>query len=198
MLKNPNEYDKGKTIVYFIRHGERIHIPGNPNLGLEIPGPGLTARGKRQAKKVAKEFAKIKDEIDVLYSSSMTRAIETAEEISKKIGKKARIISGIVEFRHIVFEKKVHKLEFWKHYFKQRKAKTTFNKILMKNKGKVIVIVAHGNVIRALIFGKLGMSLRNLAKFHNLNCNISVARYVGKKLDHVCSFNSESINHSFV
>ncbi|MFA5019800.1 MAG: phosphoglycerate mutase family protein [Candidatus Pacearchaeota archaeon] len=198
MLKNPNEFDKGKTIVYFIRHGERVHIPDKKNFGLEIPGPGLSALGKKQAKKVAKEISKIKDEIDVLYSSNMKRAIETAEEIGKKINKKPKIVPNISEFRKIVFERKIHKNEFWKHYFKQRKALKTFDKILLANNGKVIVIVAHGNVIKALIFRKLGLSLKNSGKFHNMNCNISVARYLGKRLDHVCSFNTESIKHSSI
>ncbi len=198
MLKNPNEFDKNKTIVYFIRHGERIHIPGNSNLGLQIPGPGLTMLGKKQAKKVGKELSKLKDEIDVLYSSNMTRAIETAEEVGKQINKKLIVVPEISEFKHIVFEKKIHKKLYWKHYFKLKKALQTFDKILLKNKGKVIVIVAHGNVIKSLIFRKLGLSLRNTARFHNMNCNISVARYIGKKLDQVCSINSESIKHSSI
>ena len=58
MLKNLNEYEKGRTIVYFVRHGERIHIPNSPNSGLLIPGPGLTSKGKKQAIEVAKELYK--------------------------------------------------------------------------------------------------------------------------------------------
>ncbi|MCK5149424.1 histidine phosphatase family protein [Candidatus Pacearchaeota archaeon] len=59
-LKNPKNYEKGKTLVFLVRHGDRIHISGNPNLGLKIPGPGLSALGKKQAKSVAKKFAKVK------------------------------------------------------------------------------------------------------------------------------------------
>lgn len=50
MLKNPNKYEKGKTIVYFVRHGERIHMPNSPESGLLIPGPGLTAKGRKHSK----------------------------------------------------------------------------------------------------------------------------------------------------
>ncbi len=196
MLKNPNKYEMGRTIVYFVRHGERIHIPNSPNSGLLIPGPGLTPKGKKQAREVAKKFSKIKDEIDVLYSSGMTRAIETANEISKQIDKKPIIVKGISEFNVAVWDRKVYKKKFWENYLKQSRAIKTFNKILEKNKGKVIVIVAHGNVIKALIFRKWGLSLKKCGNVHHMNCYISVVRYKGKKLDHICCFNSNTLEHS--
>src|SRR3989344_2814050 len=84
VLKNPNEYQKGKTIVYFIRHGDRLERKEDEPSHSD---PGLSKKGIKQAKAVAKKFAKIKDEIDVFYCSSMKRAIETAKEIAKKIGK---------------------------------------------------------------------------------------------------------------
>lgn len=198
MLKNPNEFEKGKTIVYFIRHGERIHIPNSPDIGILIPGPGLTKKGKSQAKKVAKELSKIKSEIDVLYCSEMTRAIETANEIGKKIGKKPIIVKGIAEFSDIIWKRKIHKAKFWGNYFKQRKSIKEFNKLLDKNKGKVIVMVVHGNVIKSLIFRKLGLSLKKSGFFHHMNCHISIARYKGKKLDHISCYNSNTIHHSSI
>src|SRR3989338_8571447 len=196
MLKNLNEYEKGRTIVYFVRHGERIHIPNSPNSGLLIPGPGLTSKGKKQAIEVAKELSKIKNEIDFLYSSNMNRAIETANEISKKIGKKSVIVEGISEFGKDLWKRQIHKIKFWKNYFKLKRAVKSFDDILEKNKGKVIVIVCHGNVIKALVFRKMGLSLKKSGMFHNMNCNISIARYDGKKLDHVCCFNSNTVRHS--
>lgn len=198
MLKHPNKYEVGKTIVYFVRHGERIHIPSTPGTGLLIPGPGLTKKGKEQAKKVAKELSKIKNEIDILYCSEMTRAIETANEISKKINKKPIIIAGISEFDGILWAKKIFTLKFWINYFKQRNALKTFDTLLIKNKHKVIVIVAHGNIIKSLIFRKMGLSLRKVRFFHHDNCYISVARYIGKTLEHVCCYNSNTVKHSGV
>jgi hypothetical protein len=55
VLKNPDKYQLGKTIIYFVRHGDRIHIPGTP----EPHDFSLSAKGKKQAKDVAKKFAKI-------------------------------------------------------------------------------------------------------------------------------------------
>ena len=196
MLKNLNEYEKGRTIVYFVRHGERIHIPNSPGLGFLIPGPGLTLKGKRQAIEVAKELSKIKNEVDGLYSSDMARAIETAREISKKINKKTIIVNGISEFSTDLWKRQIWGVKFWKNYLKLRRAIKVFDRLLEKNKGKVIVIVCHGNVIKALTFRKMGLSLKRSGMFHNMNCNISIARYNGKKLDHVCCFNSNTVRHS--
>jgi broad specificity phosphatase PhoE len=195
MLKNPSEYEKGRTIVYFVRHGERIHIPNAPESGIIIPGPGLNLKGKKQAKRIAKELSKMKPEIDILYCSEMTRAIETAEEISKTIGKKPIIVKDIAEFTIAAWKKQFYKKEFWENYFKQRKAIKAFNKILDKDKEKVIVIVAHGNVIKTLVFRKMGLSLKNTGRFHQANCYVSIARYIGRKLDHVCCFNNSVIDY---
>src|SRR3989338_6253287 len=98
VLKNPDKYQKGKTIVYFVRHGDRISVSGNKGIGLEPGGPGLSKNGTKQAKSVAIKFSKIKDEIDVFYSSSMNRALETAMEISKKIKRKPEVYDELSEF----------------------------------------------------------------------------------------------------
>ena len=195
MLKNPNKFEKGRTIVYFVRHGERDISSNSPNAGTLQPGPGLTKRGKQQAVKAAKELSKIKDEIDSFYCSSMARARETAEIISKKINKKPIVIPSLSEFDGIVWQRKLYKKWFWKNYSSYKKAIKIFNKILEKNKGKVVLIIAHGHIIKALTFKKLGISLKKAGKFHTRNCNFAVAQYKNKKLEHICCFNSSSIDH---
>lgn len=195
VLKNPNKYEEGRTIVYLVRHGDRIHIPDSKGVGMRIPGPGLSKLGKKQAEEVAKELFKIKKEVDGLYCSRMLRAIETAEIVGKKISKKPIVWAGIEEFNTILWKRKYYHPKFWKHYFLQRKAIKSFDKLLEKNKGKVIVVVAHGNVIQALLFRKMGLSIKKAGMFHHMNCHISVARYKNKKLDHICCFNSNTVNH---
>jgi len=194
MLKNPNKHEVGKTTVLFVRHGDRIIVPGEERaVGLITPGPGLNELGKKQAKDVANKLSKIKEQIDLLYCSDMTRAIETAQEISKKIGKKPIIIKELSEIGHDLWKKKVYTRDFWKHYLKHRDSIKALDRILEKNNGKVIVIVAHGNLIKGLILKKLGLSLRQIGFFHHHNCSISSARFSGKKLDHINFFNSKEI-----
>jgi broad specificity phosphatase PhoE len=197
VLKHPNQYQKGKTMVYLIRHGDRIFVPNSPNEGLNLHGPGLSKLGKKQAKAVAKKFAGMKDEIDVFISSSMTRAIETAKEIGKAIKKKPKICDEFSEFNQIVWNRKFHKLDFWKHYLKHRLSVKAFDKILEQNQGKVIVIVAHGNVIKGIIGKKLGLSLKNAGLLHHHNCHISLLRFVGKKLDAIPYMNSRDLIQAY-
>jgi len=192
-LKNPNEYQRGKTTVYFIRHGDRIHITNNQDIGLITGGPGLSALGKKQAIEVAKKFSKIKKEIDKIYSSDMNRAIETAEIIGKEIGKKPKIIKGISEFNKIVWSNRIYHYKFWKHYLKHRFSIKIFNKILNENKEKVILIVAHGNVIKGIIGKKMGFTHSQINKFDYHNCHISLVRFKGTKLDYIHYFNSKEL-----
>lgn len=188
-LKNPDKYQVGKTIVYFVRHGDRIHIPGTP----EPHDFSLSAKGKKQARDVAKKFAEIKGEIDILYTSSMKRAYETALEIGKKIGKKPAVIEGFEEIDNIIEKPKLFRLKYWKARFNFRKKQKIFDKILEKNKGKVIVLVAHGRLNRMLIGRKLGLSHRNSNVFDTHNCHITLARFKGKKLDYIHCVNSPSL-----
>ena len=165
-LKNPTKYEKEKTLVFLVRHGDRIHIPENKEIGLRIPGPGLSTLGKKQAKQVAKKFSKIKNQIDVLYSSNMARSIETAEEIGKAINKEPVICEGFSEFNKFLWERKIFHKHFWKHYKLHKISLKKFNQILKKDKGKVVVIVAHGNVIKGLIGNKLKLKMSQIKKFN--------------------------------
>jgi broad specificity phosphatase PhoE len=193
VLKNPNKYQKGKTFVYLVRHGDRIFIEGGKDEGLKKIGPGLSALGKKQAKSVAKEFLKLKGSIDVFISSSMARALETAHEIGKVIKKKPKVYDELSEFNKIVIERRFYHYKFWKHYFKHRVSLRIFDKILEQNKGKVIVIVAHGNIIKGIIGKKLGLSLKQIARFDYHNCHVTLARFKGTKLDYIHCFNSKGV-----
>lgn len=189
VLKNPTEYEKGKTIIFFVRHGDRINIPKTS----ESHDSSLSKKGIKQAKEVADKLKKIKSEIDVLYSSTMKRAVETAEIIGKQIKKKTIQIKELSEFNTILWTNKIYHYKFWKHYVKHMSSINVLNKILKKHKGKVIVIVAHGNIIRGLIGKKLGLSRNQIGKFEYHNCHISKIRFKEKKLEFINYFNSKEL-----
>jgi len=193
VLKNPNKYESGKTTVLFIRHGDRIKMDGKKEVGIRIPGPSLSTLGKKQAKDIAKKIFRFKEQIDNLYCSNMARAIETAEEISKTINRKPKIIPELSEFNKCIWEKKIFKLKFWRAFKRYISSFKALDNILKENKGKFIVIVAHGNVIKGLILKKLGLSFKQISYFHHTNCAISSARFSGTKLDHINCFNSKDI-----
>jgi len=192
VLKNPTEYEKGKTIVFFVRHGDRGNLDEND---LIRPGPGLTEKGFQQAKDVANKFSKIKREIDAIYSSDMKRAVQTAEIMSKKINKKIKIIHDFSEVDRIL--EKGHKisLKYLRAHLKFKRAIKKLDEILDKEKGKVIIIVAHGRIIKSILGNKLKIGIKKGNAFSYHNCHISKIRFKGKKLNYINYFNSQELIH---
>lgn len=189
MIKNPQDYEEGKNYVYLVRHGDKQTGTGLP----KHPGAGLSTKGRKEAKFVAKEFKKVKDEVDLIYTSTMTRAIETAEEIAKSIGKKPEQIHHLSEFNLILFKGPRYKMGYWKHYFKYKKAIKAFDKILKKNKDKVIIFAIHGNVIRGILGSKFKFSKRKMLSISTDNCSISKCRFNGTRLEKIFCLNSKKI-----
>lgn len=186
VLKNPCEYDKGKTILLLIRHAERIKIPETP----EPHDFSLSKKGILQAKSLAKKLSKMKGEIDILYSSSMKRAKETAEIVGKSIGKKVNVLPKFEEVSRLLEGKKYYKIDYWKARKKLRETQKIFDEILIKNKGKLIVLVAHGRLNRMLIGKKMKISYLKTKIFYCSNCFMNCLRFEGKKLERVYSWNS--------
>ncbi|MFW6270168.1 MAG: histidine phosphatase family protein [Bacillota bacterium] len=69
--------------LYFIRHAQAANqtetVPG------VHPNPHLSETGFQQAQKLAEKLKELKLDIDVLYSSSMLRALDTAKIIHEKL-----------------------------------------------------------------------------------------------------------------
>jgi probable phosphoglycerate mutase len=74
------------TTIYFVRHGETILTPTRKFSGTGALDPELTADGLAQAARVAEEVAKLEPE--VLISSPLQRARQTADAIAKSTGLK--------------------------------------------------------------------------------------------------------------
>ncbi len=64
--------------IYIVRHGDALE--GEPDELRE-----LSEKGKKQAKKVGKILKNLDAEISEIFSSPLTRAIQTAEIIAKEI-----------------------------------------------------------------------------------------------------------------
>lgn len=189
-ILNPTPLTKGKTIVYLIRHGDRDgKIEGAPR----IPGPPLSELGKKQAHELARVIAHLKPEVDVLYTSFMTRAYETAQPVEKVLGKKAKRITLLSELpRHLTTKPFWHYL-YWKARWHRIKAIRTFRSLLKKHPEKVIVIVAHGRLIKHLMGDALGLSIKQAETFDYHNCHITKLRFKGTDLDYIHYFNSAGL-----
>jgi len=80
--------------IYFVRHGQS---EGNIGPIRQTAETNLTAKGREQANFVANRCAKLP--IDIIISSTMTRAHETAEVINAKINKPIEYSDLFIERR---------------------------------------------------------------------------------------------------
>lgn len=171
-------------IVYLIRHAESLRNHEGLDRTSKTP---LSEVGDRQAEMVAKRVAKLG--IDVIYSSTYTRAKQTAEVISKVIGKP---------------------IEFWDHLIEANSDVESFDDLnirteaildhlLSHHRGQSVLCVSHASMIEKIIakmvFGddltpKMVEDIR--LHFGTTNTGISVCEYREKDGWLLNSFNDSS------
>jgi broad specificity phosphatase PhoE len=155
--------------IYLIRHGKKE--PEGEN-------PPLTKEGIRQAKHLAKKIRKLK--FDKFYSSDLTRSIQTAEIVSKKIKLKFTPEPLLREFEIDVFRKDKNK---WK---KEERAQYNGlihfidNLIRDKNEEKNLLIIAHGFINRAIMSYLLKMPLKRFIAFRQSEVCLNVLHWSEK------------------
>ncbi|MGI6778620.1 MAG: histidine phosphatase family protein [Acetivibrionales bacterium] len=158
-----------KTRLIFIRHAE---AEGNyKRIFHGWTDSEITERGHIQAKKVAERLKNV--DIDVIYSSSLKRTLQTAEYIAAEKGlaiirtdKLKEINGGDWEGEEwsILPEKWPYEYDTWEnkpHIHKmpngesieemQKRVVKEVKYIVSNNKGKNICIVTHGTAIKALM-----------------------------------------------
>lgn len=171
-------------ILYLVRHGEtewneKLLFQGHSNTL-------LNKNGINQAKRIAKYFKDKK--IDVIYSSDLKRAYDTAKIIKGAFKFKGKIIKskllrernyGSLEGQHynLFFDKKKFDGEKDKTFF--RRLKKIFNKILKENKNKNVLVVTHGGVVRGFL--TFALNLNDYKRIRIYNASISEIYYDEKK-----------------
>lgn len=88
--------------LLLIRHGQ---TPGNVlgQLDTAHPGPGLTELGERQAAALARSLAK--EQIDLLYASTLVRTQITAAPLAADRGLDVEVLAGLREIEAGALEK---------------------------------------------------------------------------------------------
>ena len=203
-----------KMKLIMIRHCECIGNLGKDPWSLDAVRIGtmdlpLTDKGKKQSKKLAKKLSKTK--IDVIYSSDLVRAKETAEEIAKShklhvIYKKELRERNLGELTGLTVkeireklkeipgdpERKKPKGGESRLEFKERVEK--FFKWLVKKYGKenkTVVLVTHSGVIRVILMFlyKIPFNFENLKKVHQiLNIDLSPGSFITFEIDRNFNF----------
>lgn len=163
------------TKIYLIRHGESewnklSKVQGQQNAM-------LTDFGREQAKKLGNRL--IEENIDIIYSSNLSRALETATIISNIINRPLIKSEGIREMNFGIWEgltlkeiqdKYKEEYQIWMkepEKLKLEGAETLemlknrlmgfVNKLIVENNGKNIAIVSHGAALKIIILNLLGM-----------------------------------------
>ncbi len=166
MVKINNSY----CTLYIVRHGET-----DANLNHIIQGQtdsSLNETGKQQAKNISEKLKYIK--FDNIFSSDLSRAVETSEIIAinrqivilttKKLreGNWGRLEGKSTELAHQIEKLKAKLNEKERHTYKPHpeiesdeeiisRFITFLREIAVGYKGKTILIVSHGGLIRVLL-----------------------------------------------
>lgn len=201
------------TRLYLVRHGETEW-----NKASKIQGgidTELSAYGMEQAKMLAKRLSL--EEIDFIYSSSLKRALKTAEIIAED--KKCTIFES-AEYHEIrlgpwegmtiqeIQEQYSKHLRTYREdpvNFKLPGAETflelaerTYNAILNivnRHYDSNILLVSHGTAIKAAIIRILGIDINNYTKFKIDNASISIIDFYENSMEKPVVVSLNDTNH---
>ena len=188
------------TTLILCRHGET-----DSNAAQIYQGQGngkLTKKGLSQAKGLAKTLSGFK--IDSIYSSDLQRAFDTASMIAKSRKKQVKIEPRLKERFYGEWEgERFDKIiknhnSIYKTWMKnpdnaripaaetlkelQRRGMSGINSIIKRNKGKNVLVVAHGGINRTILFSFLGIDLNYFWRIKQDNCCINVVLIDDKTL----------------
>ncbi|MFH0971339.1 MAG: histidine phosphatase family protein [Candidatus Micrarchaeota archaeon] len=189
------------TRLLLIRHGlTPMNIDNRIQGSIETT---LTKHGLKQARDLAR---RLKDEkIDAIYSSTMQRAIMTANEVLKYHPRlKLKTFEGLMERDFGEFEglhyghakKREPRLlanvnftdfdyvpkdgESWEHV--RKRSMTVINHLLRIHKDDTIAVIAHGGTNRVIIATLIGLPLNSIPVFKQHNACVNVIDINGKKV----------------
>ncbi len=183
------------TKVIFFRHGEtKWNILGKYQGQSDIE---LTEKGKKQGKLLARYFPS--DKLDAIYSSDLSRAMETAGYVAEKFNltvnpEKAFREMNFGEWEGLTYEEIVTKSpEGMKNFMirpdilkvpggenfqiLQDRAVKRLSELIKIHENQTIAIAAHGGVLRTILAAALEMPLRNLWRIRQYNTAVSSVIY---------------------
>lgn len=190
------------TTIYLVRHGETEY-----NKDDRIQGQGVDAElnewGEKQSQALARYFKDI--EIDKIYSSSMQRAEQTAGIIADQKSMSVTSSAELVEMSYGTMEgndkqdvladiEKLHKnwddgmvtlapdqgespVEVY------RRANKEMMQLLEANKGRRLLFVLHGRLLRILLAVWLEMGLNRMSELTQDNASINLVKWDGDRFE---------------
>ena len=183
------------TKLYLLRHGQSEWNILNKVQGQE--DINLTDKGIEQAKKAADRL--YNEEIDLIYTSDLKRAYETAKIVGSRLNLDINKVEGLREINFGIWQglkldeiKKDYESEYslWRKEphklnletaeklseLQDRMLKTT-NELIMRNPNRNILLVSHGTAIKALILGILDIDISKYNKITIGNVGLSIIEF---------------------
>ncbi len=185
------------TRVIFVRHGETSWNHSKRYQGhSDIP---LNEKGLQQAKLVARRLKG--ESIRAVYSSDLTRAIQTAEAIASKHSLRPMILPELREVNFGLWEGLTYEeiMADWPEIlsaiysksgaslipegesFDDVQKRTTIGlaKCIADHDDETIAIVSHGGTMRVLLCDALGLDLTNMWSLRQDSTAINIVEYFG-------------------
>lgn len=189
--------DDVRTRLYLVRHGETEWNKSLKYQGhQDIP---LSETGIRQAQKLAGRMTGIP--LDSVYSSDLSRAMETAKIITAAHNLKVRLKPELREtnfgrwegLTYVEIDSLYHDaMSKWRENPMDtvipegeslgqvaERCKLGIQEIIDDNQGKNILVVAHGGVIRVILAQCLGMDLKFYWKLKQDNVALNIVDFYG-------------------
>lgn len=162
------------TTIHLIRHGE-VHNPQAIYYG-RLPGFHLSETGRLQAQATAKVLRA--NGLDVLYTSPLERAVETAEIIAQENGGIRWRLSDAIKEVHSPFDGQPIRLmadRNWDVYagapppYEQpadvlRRVQEFVRQVRREHRGERVALITHGDVIMFMTLWANGLPLTAEAK----------------------------------
>ncbi|MGN6031522.1 MAG: histidine phosphatase family protein [Thermomicrobiales bacterium] len=189
LIRHPKQ---GVTTLYLVRHGQTEGNARHLFIGsTDLP---LDPLGERQAVEVGNRFASLP--IDVLISSPMLRARQTAAEIARTTGKEPIVVEGLSEIDFGTIEgltiaqvleqfpemrAKMDDIANVDLQWPEGESRFTFNDrvltaflgILERYVNQTVAVVCHGGVIGSFVAQVEGGSPSDFVKYAVQNCSIT-------------------------
>ena len=187
------------TNLYLIRHGETNQNKNNIVQG-RMDNP-LNDTGKNQAIVIADWFNAEKIAFDVLYTSPLQRAKQTALFIQEKQHCPLRIEDDLIERNFGAYDGKMIEADYFeqvlnetipemeKHHDLEQRVNSVLEKIANKHQNQTIGIVCHSHVIKAFFVKHVpGFTYQSFLK----NCSINHVAYDDSRTFRVLGMNYPS------
>ncbi len=170
------------TTVFLVRHAAHDRV--DRVLCGRMPGVGLGEAGRRQAEALARRFAR-SGGVDAVWTSPLQRARETAEPVAARLGLSARASDALCEIDFGAWTGQafddLRDDPRWRRWNEARggerppggesmaeaqaRATGEVERARAEHPDGRVVLVSHGDVIKAVLAGVLGLSLDAHARF---------------------------------